>query len=127
MQIVEIALDKLNFYCPVTGEYIFKENESVNEDAQTLMAYWIDLAFEDPFIKNEKLQNEWDKFCENYVKENNEEDPDFDAFEEFISSIKWNNWVCFKLTENGMACGPTSSTVWKILDLGINTSDENEL
>jgi DNA primase large subunit len=52
--------------------------------------------------------------------------PDIEAFEGFISNLKWNNWVCFKLTENGRACGPTSSTVWNILDLGINVSTEDQ-
>jgi hypothetical protein len=126
MQIVEINLENINFYCPVTGEYILKVYEPVNEDASSLMAYWIDLAFEDPFIKSEKLQAAWNTFCENYAKENNDDYPDIEAFEGFISNLKWNNWVCFKLTENGMACGPTSSTVWKILDLGINVSTEDQ-
>jgi hypothetical protein len=126
MKIVKIDLESLDFDCPVTGEYILKEDEPINEDAKTLMAYWLDMTFEEPFIKNEKLRVSWQTFTEKYIHENDGYEPDFDAFEAFIGSLNWDNWICYKLVINGMACGPTSSTVWKILDLGIDSSDENE-
>ena len=126
MIIVKIDLESLDFDCPVTGEYILKEDEPINEDAKTLMAYWLDMTFEEPFIKNEKLRVSWQTFTEKYMNENDGYEPDFDAFEAFIASLDWDNWICYKLVIYGMACGPTSSTVWKILDLGINVSTEDQ-
>jgi len=119
MQIIEIELTNLNFYCPVTGEHILLEEEPVNEDASTLMAYWVDMAFEEPFFKNEELKEKWDLFCPKFVAENDGYDPEFEDLENFLKEINWPNWVCFKLNHSGMACGPVSNTVWKVLNLNV--------
>lgn len=120
MEIITLQQECLNLDCPVTGEYILRDDEPVNEDAKSLMGYWIDMVFEDPFIKSEKLRKAWEEFSEKFAIENEGYDPEFDDFESFITNLNWDKWVCYKLIETGMACGPNSTTVWKILDLGVN-------
>ena len=44
MQIVKLHLDHLNFYCPVTGDPIFNEEEGLMLESPALKGYWVNLA-----------------------------------------------------------------------------------
>ena len=62
MQIIELELSHFNFYCPATGELLCNEDDGVNEQAKSLMGYWCDLVFEEPYIKDEILKKDWKAF-----------------------------------------------------------------
>lgn len=115
MQIIDLELQHFNFYCPATGECILKEDEPCNDDAKSLQAYWIDEVMEEPMIKNKKLAADWKRF---YARHRKDYQSDFDVLEDFFRQYEQPAWVVFKLTNSGMGCGgPTSMTVWKVLDL----------
>ena len=99
-------------YSPINGELIVNEEE-LNHDATTLVGYWVDAAFDDPFLKNNKLKELWEKFESDY---NQFEDNGWEKFEKFLSEID-ENWICFRMTNYGMCCGPCSITTWNVLSL----------
>jgi hypothetical protein len=50
MKITELEYSNYNMYNPATGEIII--NEECNDNAKSLIAYWLREVFEDPFIKD---------------------------------------------------------------------------
>ena len=46
---------------------------------------------------------------------------DFEVFDKIMdklsSMIETENYICFSLTENGIACGPICSTVYLCIDM----------
>jgi hypothetical protein len=116
MQIIELELDYYDFFCPATGEQILYEDDC-NEDAKSLQAYWVDLFFEEPFIKNIKLANAWENFLE---KNENKSQGSFKMLEDFFRQYPEPHWVVFSLTNSGVGCGgESSSTSWLVLDLNV--------
>jgi hypothetical protein len=118
MQILELELDHFNLYCPATGEFIFVEDEPINEDALSLKGYWVDEVIEEPFIKDEALRKAWDGFIEEYEVDH-QDFPEFSEIEQFLVNYPEPNWVIYKITTNGMACGPVSTTVWHVVDMNV--------
>lgn len=117
MQIIDLELPHFNFYCPATGDCILMEDEPCNDDAKSLQAYWIDEVMDEPMIKNEKLAADWKLY---YNKHRKKHQYSFQVLESFLKKYDQLNWVVFKLTFCGMGCGgPTSMTVWKVLDLNV--------
>jgi hypothetical protein len=116
MQFTELELPGFNVYCPASGECILKEDEPCNDDAKSLIAYWVDEVMDEPMIKSEQLRKDW----ESYREENKDEDDFYtwELLEKFLKEYPEPFWACFKITICGMGCsGPTSSTVWKVLNL----------
>ena len=116
MQIIELKLDHFNLFCPVTGERILSDEEC-NDGAKSLMGYWLDEFLFEPFIKDQNLEKAWEQELERLKKLDYLECDLWEEFELFLSNFQYHNWVVFKITHLGMACGPVSSTVWKVLDL----------
>jgi len=99
MQIINLELDHYNFYCPVSGEYITTEEDGVNEDAPSFRGYWFDEFWDEPTIKDEKLNQLWTEYFHNLKKS----DPDYkysdytDKLDEFFQSVEIKNFVVFKI------------------------------
>ena len=51
--------------------------------------------------------------------------PNYKAFESWLKEYKQGNWVVFVLTSSGMSCGPSSSTVWWVIDMDTYTEEED--
>lgn len=115
MQLLNLELDHFNLYCPSTGEKILSP-EDVNENAKSLKAYWVDEVMYEPFIKDEALEQAWKVFIEKYEEEH-DEFPDYEEIETFLVNYPEPNWVIYKITNHGIACGPVWSTVWQIIDM----------
>jgi hypothetical protein len=120
MQLLNLELEHLNLFCPATGEEILSP-EDVNESAKSLKAYWVDEVMYEPFIKDEALEQAWKVFIEKYEEEHDDL-PDSGEIEDFLVNYPEPNWVIYKITTCGMACGPVWSTVWNIIDM--NTVNE---
>lgn len=123
MQIVELELNHFNFYCPATGECILNPGEQCNEDAASLMGYWVDEVIDEPFLKDELLKKDFEAFI-NYQEE---QDEDFflgvEELEQFLTEFEVPNWVVYKITTSGMGCGgPMCSTVYMIIDMDTTTN-----
>lgn len=118
MHILELKLNHLYFYCPATGVCILNPDEQCNEDAKSLIGYWVDEMMYEPFLKNERLQAEF----ETYIQENEEIDQDFyfgtEELESFLTNFVAPNWVAYKITTKGFGCGgPICSTVYLLIDM----------
>ncbi len=57
MQIIELELSHYDLYSPATGELICGEESGYNEEAKSLMGYWIGEVFTEPLIKDESIQS----------------------------------------------------------------------
>ncbi len=118
MQLLELELDHFNLYCAATGEVILEDCEPINEDALALKGYWIDELMSEPFIKDEKLQQSWDLFIKKHEEEHNDF-PNYSEIEAFLVNYDKPNWVIYKISTHGMACGPVWSTVWHVVDMNV--------
>lgn len=121
MQIVSLELNHLNFYCPATGEVIL-DSEHCNDNAKSLMGYWVNEDFYLPMFNNKALEIEF----KNYLKQQELSD-DFtlesETLEQFIKQYDEKNWVCFKITTGGIGCGgPMYSTVYMVIDMDTTVS-----
>ena len=108
----EMSVDRM--YCPSTDEVIFAPYyESINDDAEAFIAYWHGEVLDQPKIKDEKLKAAWDKY---FSKWNESDDIDiFEAIEKFLKKYKNEEWIVYECTFYGMACGPTSTTIYFVV------------
>ena len=123
MQIVELELNHPNFYCPVTGEFILKADEQCNEDATSLMGYWVDEVIDSPFLKDELLKKDFAAFMSYHEEQDEDFSLGFEELEQFLTEFEVPNWVVYKITTSGMGCGgPMCSTVYMIIDMDTTTN-----
>lgn len=116
MQIIKLELSHFNFFCPVTGHQICGEDTGMDENAPSLMGYWVDEVLYEPGINNPTLKADWLL----YEAGLDMDAPGFDIFDDFESFLKnyqASNWIVFKITTSGIACGPSSTTAWYVIDM----------
>lgn len=101
MQIIDLTLSNLNLYSPSTGEVICHEDTGYNEEAATLIGYWINEVADQPFIKNPAMKKAWEQFVEKYEKEN-DIFPTGDALDDFFMEYKHPGWMVFKIQTLGI-------------------------
>ena len=122
MKIIELELTKDYFYCPATGIWITSEDD-VNHDAPSLLGYWLDEFWREPFIKNDLLQKAWEDYIANF--DALESSPDFvnpfESLQDFFRSLKLNHVVVFKIINDL----PTSLTPYFIIDLEMSPIDNS--
>ena len=118
MQIVELELSHFTFYCPVTGRQICGVEVGMDESVPSLMGFWEDEFLDKPIINNPELKIDWDK----YYKSTDRRELS-DGFEKFLRSISAPQWLVYKITTYGMACGPMSSTVWFVIKMELGAYD----
>jgi hypothetical protein len=97
----------------ITNEIII-EGEC-DDDAESLIAYWLGDLFEEPLIKDETFKAEWEAYVTEYEKENNCQ-PGFAELESFIERYDSTSWIAYEITSYGMACGPVTSTVLLVVN-----------
>ena len=112
MQLIELNLrEDFEFFCPITGEQIvFKDD--FNPSKAMLFCY-VDIAnaFEhaDDWTQNKFSINLDDPYL------------DLDTFHKVLKNEvdkgENSNFVCFSITTEGMACGPSCSTVYFCFDM----------
>lgn len=121
MQIVSLILDHYNFYSPSTGEWITQETD-INEDAVSLLGYWVDEFWEEPFIKDDELKKHWNSYLSNYenLKSQHPDKDEYDLLKYFFMGVDLINVVVFVVTDNM----PFSRTAYFIIDLNITKEYE---
>jgi len=118
MQIIEIELSHSNFYCPVTGEVISDEDAPpMNENAKSLMGFWIDAVLEEPIINDKILKSSWNRYVKKFEKESGEDYPDCADLRKFLADYKNPTWIVFEITSSGIGHGIHSDTVWYVIDM----------
>lgn len=110
----EMDIDRM--YCPSTNEVIFAPgDEEINEDADAFIAYWHGEVLEEPSIKDEKLEAAWNEFFGKWSESEDEDCDLWDAVEKFLTDYENPAWTVYECTFYGMACGPTSTTVYYVV------------
>jgi len=108
MQIIELRLSHYNFFCPATGKRITCE-EDCDDNVESLKAYWCDLFFDEPFIKDKQLEADWLAFVAKHHEETDGNDSDIEVLEKFLREYDNKNWVVFRFGGH--------STAWHIIDM----------
>jgi len=121
MQLLDLELDHFNFYCPATGEQILSDDDC-NDNAKSFVGYWLDEFMTEPTIKNKQLAADWEKFYDELEEKHNRE-PKYNEVEQFLIDYPQQNWVIYKITNCGMACGPVCNTVFIVLDMNTLEND----
>jgi hypothetical protein len=110
MQLIHLERDHWNFFCPATGEPVFKETGEPN--ASTVRGVWCHEVPEEPDLLCDELTAQW--AAHGAIQDAADEGVDVVAF---LRSVNRVGWVAFDITSCGMACGPVCSTTWTVLDL----------
>ena len=110
MQLIQLERDHWNFFCPATGEPVFKETGEPN--ATTVRGIWCHEVPEEPDQLCDELSSLWAAHWA--IQEAADEGVDVVAF---LRGVNMAGWVAFEITSCGMACGPVCSTTWTVLDL----------
>jgi hypothetical protein len=114
MQIISIHSENLNLYSPSTGEVLCHEETGYNEDAQSLLGYWVQEVLYEPFIKNPDLQKAWDAYMEESDARMEADDeypgPDVD---EFLARYNHPSWLVFRIETAGMI----GDIAWFVIDM----------
>ena len=105
--------ESFELYNPITKKYVM--NEKVYEKSDDFIGYWIDEVFREPYFKNTVLQTAWEEFESDYVTET-EYHMELEDVEKFLQGYENDNWIVYEITTYGMACGPTSNTVWFVVN-----------
>lgn len=110
MQLITLEHGHWNFFCPVTGKEVYKEEGGVN--AETFRGGWHQEVLNEPLELAEELQGPWQA----YLDKIEEDDSDLDVAA-FLESVEQPGWVAFEVNSFGVACGPVWETTWTVLDL----------
>jgi hypothetical protein len=109
MQIINLNLDRYNFYCPATGAQI--TSSTTCDGSPATLAIWHDEIISDPTILNKDIEEKWNAYNHSLGED------DWIELEDFLQSLEGENLICFAITTHGVACGPISSTTWYLIDM----------
>lgn len=103
-------------------------DEECDDNAKSLIAYWLDDSIESPIIKNETLKTGWEAFVIKFKQD----DGNFLYWEDLITFLEEYNspeWIGYEITSYGIACGPVSYTVVYVVDKDVIVEelDEDEM
>ena len=113
MEISYMCYSQFKIYNPLTDEIIV--DEECDDNAKSLIAYWLDDSIFEPIINNETLKAAWEAFAERH-EEDNGESPCWEDLIKFLEEYSSAEWTGYEITSYGMACGPVTSTVVFIVD-----------
>ena len=105
--------ESFELYNPTTDEYVV--NEMIDETAKDFIGYWIDEVFREPCFNNSVLQKEWYGFEADYVTPT-EDHMELEDVEKFLQGYENEDWIVYEIITHGMACGPTTNTVWFVVN-----------
>lgn len=123
MIINNLDYSEYRIYNPRTGEVIV--DEECNDDAKSLIGYWLDGFIDKPVINDRKLLAAWEDFIVRH-KEDNCESPYWEHLYKFLEDYDNPEWVCYEITSCGLACGPICSTVVYIVDKDVIVEEVDE-
>ena len=122
MKVYDYELSNYSMINSVTKEVII--DEGCNDDAESLIACWLDDFIDQPLIKDETLRLAWESSTRNLDPENTDFLEFIEFMEKFLAEYDNPKWIVYKLTTNGMACGPVSMTAWYVVDKDVQIWEE---
>jgi len=121
MQIIELELSHYDLYSPSTGEHICGEETGFNENAKSLMGYWIGEVFNEPFIKDESLKAAWDQLIEKVdaAVEAGMDDQglEIEHLNQFLADYDAPSWIVFKIGHPDDVTGTVIDNCWFVLNM----------
>lgn len=114
-QLVEIDnfWNGVAFYCPACGAEVYApEGQGTCTPCEHLLFSWIDAVGD--------FENARPEIQEILEQVSTEDEPEPCPFDEVLLDALPDNTVVFALTHHGMACGPTSLTVFHAIQFPIN-------
>ena len=128
MQIIKLELSHYDLYSPSTGELICGEESGYNEEAKSLMGYWIDEVFMEPFVKDQSLKAAWEQLvraCEEAQEKADEDGTELDeAFElntdrliQFLTEYDAPSWIVFQIGHSDDVTGTVIDNGWFVLNM----------
>ena len=109
----------IHFFCPATGQRI--TGPESYDPSPALVGAWHSEGVDSPEIYHPELEERWNS----YAEKTHEADEFFDV-PDFLSSTSLGNLVCFEITTCGIACGPSSSTVWYVIDMDYDPAEASD-
>jgi len=110
LKYVKIETENDSLFCPISGELIFNESE-MNENARSLLGYWVGEVIDTPTIKDKKLQKAWDDL----VIKCGANGVETEDLQKMLHDHEHQNAVVFEIFKTGWDGG----YLWFVLDLGI--------
>ena len=121
MQIVELELSHYDLYSPSTGELICGEETGYNEEAKSLMGYWIGEVFTEPFIKDEALKEAWYQLVEKIdvavEAGENGEGLEMEHLVQFLADYDAPTWIVFKIGHPNDVTGMVIDNGWFVVNM----------
>jgi hypothetical protein len=112
MQILTLEHGHWNFFCPTTGQAVYKEDEA-GINAESFRGCWSGDFPSEPIDLAPELQTAWESYAATIEEDG---DASFDV-PAFLKGLDLPGWVAFEVNSFGMACGPVWTTSWTVLDL----------
>ena len=108
-------MDVDRMYCTSTDEVIFAPGyETINEDAEAFIAYWHGAVLDEPLITDNKLESAWNEYFESCGNSLGICEK-WETVEKFFREYDNATWMVYECTFYGMACGPTTTTVYYVV------------
>ena len=121
MQIIELELSHYDLYSPATGELICGEETGYNEEAKSLMGYWIGEIFTEPFIKDESLKAAWLQLIEKIdaAVDAGEDDEglELEHLIQFLADYDAPSWIVFKIGHPDDVTGTIIDNGWFVVNM----------
>ena len=96
-----------NIYCPVCGAALYTQEEDATSCEHVVFSYIPDIG-EFDYVAS-YLKTQVDDIMET-------EDEDVEPVATLLAQLESKSILCFSITTSGVACGPTSSTVYVAVD-----------
>ena len=96
-------------YCPVCGQALYTQKADATSCAHVVFSYLPDIAEFDYIAPYLEAQVD-------SIMEQVEDDEDIDPVDMLLEQLESTSILCFSITTSGVACGPTSSTVYVAVD-----------
>lgn len=122
MEIYSLDYSNFKMFNQGTGEVIV--DEECDDNAKSLIAYWLDDSVDNPIINNNTLKSAWEAFTERY-KVDNDESPYWEDMIQFLEEYDTTEWIGYEITSSGIACGPVSYTVVYVVEKDVIVEELN--
>ena len=96
-------------YCPVCGQALYTQKEDATSCEHVVFSYLPDIG-EFDYVAS-YLEAQVDS-----IMEQAEDDKDREPVDILLEQLDSTSILCFSITTSGVACGPTSSTVYVAVD-----------
>jgi len=119
MQLATMNLSE-QFYNPATGEAIMTPENGINEEASSLLAYWIDEIIVEPTFRSKEIEDAWNEYLSALESEIHMHRDHQNVLRNFITTYNsTEKQLHAYLLSAYTGCNPGNELVWFVLDCGL--------